>query len=109
MMQPAECPMCSWVYKRAAPPDTFASFSPKKQQKGIIYYHERIAEMEMASPDCASKIIDVKVEESVVVPVEPEPATRTTRGRRRGQSYSVDNSMTDDKPSFARKRKKRRE
>ena len=45
-----ECPMCSWVNKAGAGtqhlPSNFDNFTPKKKSKGIVFYEDRIVELQ---------------------------------------------------------------
>lgn len=47
---PAECPICSWVNSSGkfakTPPADFVSFSPQKRAKGLVYYSDRIDELQ---------------------------------------------------------------
>ena len=46
-MQPKECPICSWVNKKDGQPAiSFIDFTPKKKSKGIVFYEDRMIELE---------------------------------------------------------------
>lgn len=51
--QNAGCPICSWVNTKAGKPPaslSLAHFEPKRVTKGIVYYQERLRELE-ANPE----------------------------------------------------------
>lgn len=71
-MQPAQCPVCSWVNSAGrslrTPPVDLTSFSPQKKAKGLVYYGDRRDELEgdpslavysSPSPDKRSVLQDV--------------------------------------------------
>lgn len=46
-LQPKECPICSWVNKKDGQPAiSFIDFTPKKKSKGIVFYEDRMIELE---------------------------------------------------------------
>lgn len=72
LMQPAQCPVCSWVNSAGrtlrTPPADLTSFSPQKKAKGLVYYGDRRDELEgdpslavysSPSPDKRSVLQDV--------------------------------------------------
>lgn len=45
-MQPAECPICSWVNSTTKPiPVSFDSYPRRKKVKGIVYYQDRLQQV----------------------------------------------------------------
>lgn len=59
--KPAECPICSWINRPLDEANALASrveaalFTPQPRMKGLIYYHDRIAEL-VASPNLVASL-----------------------------------------------------
>ena len=72
-LQPKECPICSWVNKKDGQPAiSFIDFTPKKKSKGIVFYEDRMIELEESPHLARGAVLLTAVKEEVKVEVKEE-------------------------------------